>query len=234
MNSYVAIDLETTGLSPKLDKIIEVGAIKVIDGKIIDTYSTYVNPGRVIDERITELTGITKDDVCDAPVINEIIKDIVEFTEDLPLLGHRILFDYSFIKQASINAGISFEKEGIDTLKISRVCHMELPSKKLSDMCAYYGIELVAHRALNDAIAASDLYTKLYQGFFDKYPEQFESKKLIYNVKRESPIRKGQIEKIEALLTRFNIECPYELSKMTRNEASRYYDILRTKCGSGL
>ena len=60
INSYVCVDLETTGLNPKLDKIIEIGAVKVRDGKVVDTFSTYVNPGRKLEERIVELTGITQ------------------------------------------------------------------------------------------------------------------------------------------------------------------------------
>lgn len=229
MKSYVAIDLETTGLSPKIDKIIEVGAVKVIDGVVVDKLSTFINPGRVIDERVVELTGIRNEDVESSSDISEKIKEITDFTEDLPLLGHRILFDFSFLKQAAINRGINFTKKGIDTLKISRACHNELPSKRLTDMCMHYGIDLVAHRALNDSIATHELYLKLYDGFFEKYPEVFSPKELIYQVKKESPIRKSQKEMLESIIERYHIDCPYELDKLTRNEASRYYDKLRAQ-----
>lgn len=231
MNSYVCIDLETTGLSPKHDKIIEIGAVKVIDGKVTDTVSMFVNPGRKLEERVSELTHITEADLDGAKTINEVINEVVSFTEDLPLLGHRIIFDFSFLKQAAVNSGIKFDKKGIDTLKISRVCFPEIPSKRLTDMCAHYGISLDAHRALNDALATVELYKRLYDEFNDRFPDQFKETGLIYNVKRESPVRPSQIEKITALVERYNIDCPYDITKMTRNEASRYYDIIRARYG---
>ena len=73
VNSYVCIDLETTGLNPKMDKIIEIGAVKVIEGNVVDTFLTYVNPGRKLEERITELTGISQEQVDDAPDIMQML-----------------------------------------------------------------------------------------------------------------------------------------------------------------
>ena len=93
--SYVAIDIETTGLDAKQDKIIEIGAVKVIDGEETERFSTFVNPRRDLPERIVQLTGIQASMLEDAPDIEDVIKDAVEFAGDLPLLGHRILFDYS-------------------------------------------------------------------------------------------------------------------------------------------
>jgi len=232
MNSYVCIDLETTGLSPKHDKIIEIGAVKIVDGEIAGTYETFVNPGRKLDDHVTGLTGITEQDLESAPLIQEVISEVIEFIGELPLLGHRIIFDFSFLKQAAVNAGLSFDKNGVDTLKISRVCFPELSSKRLTDMCIHYNIAHNAHRALNDALATVELYRKLTEEFESKYPEQFKQARLIYNVKKETPIRPSQIEKLTALIERHNIDCPYEISKMSRNEASRYYDMLRAQFGN--
>ena len=117
-DSYVAIDLETTGLDPKHDKIIEIGAVLVIDGEIKETFSTFVNPRRELDGRIRELTGITGEMTAGAPDIGDVIGRVVEFCRDLPLLGHHIIFDYSFLKRAAVNKGLVFEKSGIDTLTI--------------------------------------------------------------------------------------------------------------------
>lgn len=231
MDSYISLDLETTGLSPKHDKIIEIGAVKIIDGNIVDTFSTFVNPGRSLEDRVVALTGITDSDLKKAPLVDEVIGELISFSDDLPLIGHRILFDYSFVKQAAVNSGIKFERTGVDTLKISRACFPELESKRLKDMCNYYDINLNAHRALNDAIATHELYVKLQEEFFSKYPKIFEPEKLNYQVKRESPIRPSQIEKIRDLVERHKINCPYEIEKMTRNEASRYYDIIVAKYG---
>lgn len=231
MNSYVSLDLETTGLSPKHDKIIEIGAVKIIDGKIVDNFSEFVDPGRKLTENVISLTGITEEDLKDAPSPKEVIPALLEFIGDLPLVGHRILFDYSFVKQEAVNLKLSFEKEASDTLKISRACFPELPGKKLTDMCENYCIEYRAHRALNDAEATAKLYEYLKRDFEEKYPRIFEPQKLNYQVKKESPARKSQIERIEALVERNKVDCPYDLSKMSKNEASRYYDILIARYG---
>ena len=231
MNSYVSLDLETTGLSPKLDKIIEIGAVKVIDGEIVDNFSEFLSPGRKLEEKTIELTGITEEDLKGAPEAAEVIPKLLEFCGDLPLVGHRILFDYSFVKHAAVNLKLSFEKEGVDTLKISRACHPELESKKLSAMCEHYRIPLQAHRAYNDALATAKLFECLQKDFADKYPESFEPKKLIYLIKKESPIRPLQIVKIKKLLELYKAECPYDIEKMTRNEASRYIDKLMAQYG---
>ena len=96
INTYISIDLETTGLNPKKDKITEIGAIKVVDGKTVDTFSTLVNPGRKLEQRIIDLTGIQDSELENAPYIEEVMPKLMEFLEDMPLLGHSILFDYSF------------------------------------------------------------------------------------------------------------------------------------------
>ena len=92
MDSYVSIDLETTGLNPKTDKIIEIGAVKVVGGEIKERFSTYVNPGRKLEQRITDLTGIRDEDLADAPTIAELFPDLQLFLGELPLLGHSVLF----------------------------------------------------------------------------------------------------------------------------------------------
>lgn len=98
-DTYVSIDLETTGLNPKRDRIIEIGAIRVEQGQIVEEFSTFVDPGRKLEERITELTGIRDEDLTDAPQLDEVFPKLLEFMGELPLLGHSILFDYSFLKK---------------------------------------------------------------------------------------------------------------------------------------
>ena len=159
--SYVCIDLETTGLNPKLDKIIEIGAVKVIDGQITDTFHSYVNPGRKLEERIVELTGIGQEQVDAAPDIARIFPGLEKFLGDLPLLGHRILFDYSFLKKAAVNLKCPFEKQGIDTLRIARCFLPQLEHRTLPYLCEYYQIAHQAHRASADAEATSRLYNIL-------------------------------------------------------------------------
>lgn len=228
---FISLDLETTGLSPKLDKIIEIGAVKYVDNEPVERFSSFVNPGRKLEERVVSLTGITDCDVEKAPKASEVVPKLLEFCGDLPLVGHRILFDYSFVKQEAANLKLSFEKKGVDTLKIARACHPELESKRLGDMCKHYGIELKAHRACNDAMATAELFFKLKDGFEGKYPEMFEPKELIYKVKKEGPASKAQLERLAKLIERTGENCPYDLKMLSKNEASRYYDKLRAKYG---
>lgn len=91
ISDYLCVDLETTGLNPKTDKIIEIGAVKVRGGKITDTFQTLVNPCRSLEERITGITGITDDMLFDKPVINEVLPDFLHFAGEDILLGHSVL-----------------------------------------------------------------------------------------------------------------------------------------------
>ena len=140
INSYVALDLETTGIGARHEKITEIGMVKVIDGEAVDTYHTMVNPHREIPERIVELTGITDDMVKDAPGIDEILDEVLNFTGELPLLGHQIIFDYGFLVQAAVNQKRKFEKYGVDTLKLCRYLMPGAEKKNLGAACAYFGV----------------------------------------------------------------------------------------------
>ena len=106
INSYIALDLETTGLNPKQDKIIEIGAVRVENGQETGRFHTMLNPHRELEERITELTGIAWDMLKDAPDIVDILEEFLAFCGELPLLGHRIIFDYSFVKLDVVNQGM--------------------------------------------------------------------------------------------------------------------------------
>ena len=101
IQDFVVLDLETTGLSVKEDQILEIGAVKVQGGEVTASYETFVNPGRKVPERITELTGIRDEMLTDVPGISRVIGKCLELCGDLPLLGHKILFDYSFLKRAA-------------------------------------------------------------------------------------------------------------------------------------
>lgn len=221
---YLCVDLETTGLSPKTDKIIEIGAVKVKNGQIVDTFETFARPGVTLPEKVTELTGITAADLEHAPTITEMLPQFLAFAEELPLLGHRILFDYSFLKRAAVNARLPFERNGIDTLKLSRKFLPDLPSKKLGDLCLHYRIEMRAHRAMEDARATHFLYQKLCGEFFEQNEKDFAPVPLVYKVKREGPATKAQKERLARLLAQHGIVPDYEIDMLTKNEASRQID----------
>ena len=223
INSYVALDLETTGIGARHEKITEIGMVKVIDGEAVDTYHTMVNPHREIPERIVELTGITDDMVKDAPGIDEILDEV--FTEDLPLLGHQIIFDYGFLVQAAVNQKRKFEKYGVDTLKLCRYLMPGAEKKNLGAACAYFGVHQdTAHRALSDAYAAHDLYQELKRRFGKERPELFTAKMLQYKAKKERTASKRQKEHLQDLLKYHRIDITVEIDHMSGNEISRMID----------
>lgn len=230
--SYVAIDLETTGLNPKIDKIIEIGAVCVRDGQIIAKKNTLINPRMELSEHTRTLTGIDDKMVEAAPGIEAVIGEYVEFCEDLPLLGHKILFDYSFLKRASVNAKLTFEKEGIDTLALCRR-FMPGPEKKtLESACKYYQVEMQsAHRALHDACAAHVLYQKLAQIHGEDNGDAFIPRSLVYKIKREQPASKRQKEVLHELIKYHRIEIPVQIDYLSRNEISRLTDKIISRYG---
>ena len=169
MREYVSLDLETTGLEPKKDRIIEIGAAKIRDGEVQETYSLLVDPRIKIPERITDLTGINDQMVEGQPFVEEAVKGLLEFCEELPLLGHNLMFDYSFVKHSAVNMGMPFEKQGMDTLKIARVLLPDLESRSLQSLRQYYQIpQQEAHRALEDALTTFRLYERLRTEFVEK------------------------------------------------------------------
>ncbi len=228
IDTYISIDLETTGLNPKRDKIIEIGALKVAEGQIADSFSAFVNPARVLEERITQLTGIRDGQLQDAPYIEEILPALLDFLGDLPLLGNRILFDFSFLKKAAADRKLKFEKSGVDTLKIARKYLAGLEHRSLDYLCGYYQIEHRAHRALEDARATHFLYLKLAELFGAAEDRLFEPSPLIFQVKRDTPATKAQKEQLYRLLEQHRIVLGADVEKLTRSEAGRFIDKIRS------
>lgn len=231
IRDYVALDLETTGLNPSNDRIIEIGMAKIEDGNITDRYQSFVNPMCHIDDRIHKLTGIDDSMVSDAPVINDIIVDIIEFIGELPILGHNIIFDYSFLKKAAVNNNITFEKEGIDTLKLARRLLLNVEHKRLEDLCECFHINPGnSHRAFDDAISASCLYNELYKIKPDD--EGFEkTQKLIYSVKKDSPITPAQKSYLTSLVNYYNIKLEEQIDGLTKSRASKIIDGIISEYG---
>ncbi len=231
INSYVSIDIETTGLNPKKDRIIEIGAQKIVEGKPCGTFLTFVNPNRTLDSKIIELTGITDEQLKTAPNIDEVIEKLLDFLGELPLVGHRILFDYSFIKKAAVDSKLNFEKEAIDTLKIARKYLEELEQKNLLFLCEYYKIPHKPHRALEDAIATSKLYEKLKEEFYQEEEKLFLPQKLVFSVKKDTPATKRQKQRLYELIEQHRLNIDYDVEKLSRSEASRYTDKIFAEYG---
>lgn len=226
MQSYVSIDLETTGLNPKTDKIIEIGAVRIEQGEVKETFSSFINPGRRLEERIVELTGIRDEELAEAPAIDEVFPELQKFLGELPLLGHSVLFDYSFLKKAAVNLGQKFEKQAVDTLKLARKYLPDLESRRLDFLCEYYQIPHHAHRALADAEATDRLYRCLREHFYVPEEGLFQPAPLIYNVKRDQPASKSQKERLYRLREQHKLIMDVEIERLTRSEASRLTDKL--------
>lgn len=230
--NYVCVDLETTGLNPKTDKIIEIGAVRVENGVRTEVFETFVNPACILPPKITELTGITDEELKSAPDIADVLPDFVAFLREDVLLGHSVLFDYSFIKKTAVNNRIKFERMGIDTLKIARCFLPELESRSLDFLCGHYAIPHKAHRALADAEATCLLYDRLWESFGSgEDTAAFAPVALQYQAKRETPATPAQKERLYKLITKHKIVVEYELEKLTRSEASRYTDRILAKYG---
>lgn len=224
-DSYVAVDLETTGLGAKIEKITEIGMVKIIDGTVADTFHTLVNPYREIPEQIVNLTGICDEMVENAPGIESVLRDAVGFCEGFPLLGHQLLFDYGFLKQAAVNQKISFEKEGIDTLKLCRLFMPAKEKKNLGLACAYFGIHPdTVHRALSDAMAAHLLFQELKKRFGEGNETAFSAKKLQYQAKKEKHATKRQKQHLQDLIKYHRINVTVQIDQMSGNEMARMID----------
>ena len=138
LKSYISFDVETTGLNPLENEIIEIGALKVRDGKVAERFMEFIKPTVSISPAITSLTGITNDMVAGARPRCSVISDFLDFCEEDVLIGHNVSFDYSFMKCSAAADGLPFEKMGIDTLKIAQKVLKDLDSKSLGSLCDYY------------------------------------------------------------------------------------------------
>lgn len=160
---YVVIDFETTGLSPERDKIIEAAAVRVRNHQPVDSFSELINPGFSVSNTITNLTGITNEMLSGARSLHDVLPEYLAFVGNDRIVGHNVSFDVSFLNQAakSIGAALTTSKH-VDTLRISRRFHPELPHHRLGDMVDYYQIDSdAAHRALADCKSTQQLYERL-------------------------------------------------------------------------
>lgn len=225
VNDYIAVDIETSGLNPKYDRIIEIGAARIRQGAVTDTFDCLINAGVKIPDRITELTGITNGMLKEGISLRQAIEEFHIFCGDEVLLGHNVMFDFSFLKKAAVNHRLSFEKKGIDTLKLARIFLPELEKRSLEYLTEYFDIEtIVHHRAFEDAKAASDLYQILLAKFYETSPFAFEPKPLLYTVKRESPVTPRQKTYLNDLLHYHKLSIEVKIENLSKNEASRIID----------
>lgn len=152
---YVVFDLETTGISPVKDEVIEISAVKVREGKVVDTFSSLVNPGRSIPWAASSVNHITDEMVSDAPAMQVVLQEFMRFVGDDVLVGHNIhSFDMKFIQRdARRFLDKEIENDYIDTLHLARKCLPQLAHHRLVDISAFFEFSTEgAHRALNDCM----------------------------------------------------------------------------------
>ena len=161
---FVVFDIETTGLNKEKCKIIEIGAVKIQDGEIIDRWSTFVNPKTKIPSEITNLTSITDSMVRDASVFSEQIDDFLKFCEGCVMVAHNANFDMGFMKEEAKNCGRSFNLPYLDTLILARCMYKSLPNHKLDTLCRHLNVILAHHhRAVDDAEATAQAFVKMLE-----------------------------------------------------------------------
>lgn len=232
IKDYVCVDIETTGIRPKWDKIIEIGAVKVRDGKEVDTFSELIYPGVHIPDRIIQLTGINDEMLKDSLRIEEVLPRFIEFAGDDLLLGHNVRFDYSFLKQNAINLNLEFNKWGMDTLKIARKVLPQLESRALDYLCTYYNIkDENHHRAFNDASVTSQLYLILMEQFGQDNWEIFEPYEFSYKVRKLQSITDRQKKYLKDLIRYHNLQIDFDVDALSKNEASRKIDKILSEKG---
>ncbi len=228
----VALDLETTGLDSKTERILEIGAVRIRDGREEASFSRLINPGREIPDAVRELTGITGEMTAACPPVEEVLPEFLEFCGELPILGHTVMFDFRFFKRAAVNQGFSFERRGFDTLALCRKFMPEGEKKNLAAACRYYGVETgTSHRALDDARAALDLYGRLAALYGEEKPEAFAPSPLIYKVKKDPPASKRQKEVLRDLLKYHKITLSAQMDGLSRSEIARITDRIISKYG---
>ena len=163
-DTYIVFDIETTGFSSIRDSIIEIGAVKVQDGRIVDRFSTFVNPKRPIPFEITNLTSITDEMVMDSPGIETILPQFLEFVGDGVLVAHNAGFDVGFIEQNCRNLGLDDHFIYVDTVALARVLLPTLSKYKLNIVAKALNISLENHhRAVDDAGATAEIFVKFVE-----------------------------------------------------------------------
>jgi len=234
--SYTVIDLETTGLDPQWNDIIECGAMHVVDGVITDKYGQLVNPGYEIDEFITELTGITNEMLSTAPAIDEVLPGFIDFVGDAIIVGHNVNFDVNFIYDNCV--GIlkkGFTNDFVDTMRLSRRLFPQERHHRLCDLIERFGIgNAVEHRALADVEQTNRCF---------QYMRRHMEENGI-SVESITPTKSGVSAKdIQASTTDFDESSPvYEktfvftgtLERMTRKEAMQLVVDRGGLCGDNV
>lgn len=245
-SSFVVFDIETTGFDPTRDKIIEIGAVKIKKGEIVDKFSTFVNPKTNIPARITKLTKIEQWMVEDAPTIDEVFDDFIDFCSDSILVAHNAQFDVGFIKNIFYQRNQEFTFTYIDTLELSRRL-LNLTSHKLNKVAEHLNIELVSHhRAVDDAMATARIFLEFVDRLKSKGVKELKelndieksnkdiSKQNSYHATILVKNQKG-LYNLYKLVSFSHLEYFYKRPRIPKSLLTQYKDglIIGTACEAG-
>ena len=238
--------METTGFSPKYDEIIELGAIKVRNNEIIDTFSKLIRPGIALNPFIQELTGITDEMLEYAATLDDVIDEFIEFIGDDIVVGHNVGFDVNFIYDNLLKLrGTYFNNDSVNTLRISKKLIKELRHHSLYDLCLFYGIEEEkGHRSLVDCKTTYQLFNILKKqvesqyNSFDDFYSSFNKKSNYSGINYNKIINELQpsVDDIDETNFFFDKTCVFtgSLEKMTRVEAAQIVVNLGGNVGNGV
>ena len=212
----------------KTDRILEIGAVRMEDGRATDTFHALIHPHRTIPEPVTQLTGITQEMADSGEELCDVLPRFLAFANALPLLGHNLSYDFSFLKQAYVNEKQTFERSGIDTLRLARRFLPKEQRKNLEALRAYFSIDTgTVHRAVSDACAAALVYERLRADFYADDPAAFAPVPLRAAIKKQQPLTIPQKEQLQRLLSACTVDiaeiepASTSIDRLTRSEASR-------------
>ncbi len=159
VSDYIIFDLETTGLDAKLDKIIEIGALKYKNNELVEEFSVLVNPKVKLPPVITKITGLTDEDLKEQKTIEKVLPEFLTFIEDLPLIAHNSEFDLGFIEENIQRLGLNMiENKNIDTVEIARKYIPKAYNYKLETLKKYFHLEYGSHRSVDDCKTTNYVY----------------------------------------------------------------------------
>jgi DNA polymerase-3 subunit epsilon len=195
---YVCVDVETDGMNYTHGHVIEVAAIRVEHGEIVREFTTLINPGVSIPYFITNLTGITTNDVQDAPSFADIADELMDVLDGATFVAHNVRFDYSFLKQEFRRVGVDFDPKQLCTVKLSRKLYPDQTSHKLSSLISRHGFTYSArHRAYDDAHVLWQFLTLAQQQF----PYDLLHQAISHQIKRPSLPKHLDVEEVNNLPT---------------------------------
>ncbi len=247
-DTYIVFDLETTGLSAAHDKIIEIGAVKVTNGVVVDRFSTFVNPQTVIPPNIEELTSISNSMVSDAPTIEEVLPKFMEFCKDAAMVAHNAEFDIGFIEVWCKKLGFPTDFTVLDTIAMARVLIPSIGKYKLDQVAKALKIELGHHhRAVDDAACTALIFIRFCEMLKEMNIYDLEGLNVLSNesvdaVKKLQPYHviliaaneTGRIN-LYRLVSKSNLTYFYRFPKIPKSEILKHREglIIGSACESG-